>query len=251
VQGLTEFLPVSSSGHLVIIEAFFHLKETLTFDVFLHIATLLAVVWAYRADLVAVLKSDKIGTGDQPISKWKFIALIAISLVATGVIWPFKDKLESLFETIYGVRVLLIINALALGILPLLRRGAKGLGSLNWLGAVIIGLAQAIGAFPGISRSGSTIIAGLLLGLKPSEACRYSFILAIPTILVAAVTQIPDALKSGAMPPFGPAFAGFMMALIAGLIAIPRLIGIVEKGKLWGFAIYCAIIGIALFLIPI
>jgi len=251
IQGLTEFLPVSSSGHLVIIQVFLRLKENITFDVFLHIATLLAVIWAYRADLVALLKSDKIGKGDQPIPKWRFLAFIAISLIATGVVWPFKDKLETLFETINGVRVFLIINALGLGFLPLLKRGAKGLGSLNWLGAIIIGLAQAIGAFPGISRSGSTIIAGLLLGLKPSEACRYSFLLAIPTILIAAVTQIPDALTSGSMPALGPAFAGFLVALVVGVISIPFLVGIVEKGKLWGFAIYCGIVGIALFLVPI
>jgi undecaprenyl-diphosphatase len=132
--------------------------------------------------------------------------------------------------------------------LPFLRRGEKGLGELKWIGAIAIGLAQAIGAFPGISRSGSTILAGLLLGLSPREACRYSFLLSIPTILVAAVVQIPDAVQAGFSFNPGPAVIAFIMAVAGGLAAIPFLVGVVEKGRLWGFAIYCVALGIALFI---
>ncbi len=249
VQGLTEFLPVSSSGHLVILQNFMGLTEgNVTFDIFLHLATLLAVCWVYRDDLKAIFTGKMIGEGEEAIPKGRFLAFIAISLIATGVILPFRDQLEGYFENINGVRIFLLINAVALAVLPIFRRGGFGLGRMTWVGAVIIGLAQALGAFPGISRSGSTILAGLLLGLAPREACRYSFLLSIPTILIAAVVQVPDAIEEGLQFSVGPSILGFIFALGAGLVAIPLLIGLVEKGKLWGFAIYCAIVGIGLFI---
>ena len=252
IQGLTEFLPVSSSGHLVILQYFMDLRnatENVTFDIFLHLATLLAVVWVYRKDLKAIAVGNTVGEGSEPIPKWRLVGFLAVSLVATGIILPFRDQLETMFETITGVRVLLLVNALALAVLPLLRKGARGLGSMGWVGAVIIGLAQAVGAFPGISRSGSTILAGLLMGLAPREACRYSFLLSIPTILLAAIVQVPDAIESGFQ--FEPVsmVVGFVIALAAGLVAIPMLIGLVEKGKLWGFAVYCAVVGVGLFFV--
>jgi undecaprenyl-diphosphatase len=252
LQGLTEFLPVSSSGHLVIVEYFLGMKdaiENVTFDVFLHLATLLAVVWVYRADLKSIFTAPRVGEGEDSIPKWRLVGFLFISLLVTGVVLPFKDSLESQFETISGVRVFLLINAAALGVLPLLRRGKSGLGRMGWPGAVVIGLAQAVGALPGISRSGSTILAGLLLGLKPRDACRYSFLLSIPTILVAALVQVPDAMQSGIVINPLTAIVGFIAALAGGLAAIPLLIGIVEKGRLWGFAVYCALVGIALILI--
>ncbi len=253
VQGLTEFLPVSSSGHLVILQVlmgFHDAVENVSFDVFLHLATLLAVVWVYRKDLKDIFTAKLVGDGEDAIPKWRLIGFIAISLLVTGIILPFKDTLETQFESVYGVRILLLVNALALGVLPLLRHGKLGLGKLTWLGAAVIGLAQLFGAFPGISRSGSTIIAGLLLGLSPRDACRYSFLLSIPTIFIAAIVQLPDAMESG-FSLSGPEIVGFFAALACGLIAIPLLIGLVEKGKLWGFAIYCAIVGIVLFFVGV
>jgi undecaprenyl-diphosphatase len=252
VQGLTEFLPVSSSGHLVILQYFMGFRdavENVTFDVFLHLATLLAVGWVYRKDVYDIFTGKFAGEGESRISKWRLVGFIALSLLVTGIIYPFKNQLETLFEDISGVRIFLIINAVALGILPLLRRGSKGLGKMNWLGAVVIGLAQAIGAFPGISRSGSTILAGLLLGLNPRDACRYSFLLSIPTIFLAGLVQIPDAISEGVTFNPGPMILGFLFALGAGLVAIPLLIRVVEKGRLWGFAVYCAVVGIGLFLV--
>ena len=253
VQGLTEFLPVSSSGHLVIIQYFLGFRdaaENVTFDLFLHLATLLAVIFIYRKDLKDLFSASEIG-GDRetlaPIPKGRFIGFIIISVVVTGVALPFKDQLETLFETITGVRIFLIINAIGLGVLPFLRKGGYGLGKMTWVGAVIIGFAQALGVFPGISRSGSTILAGLMLGLSPSEACRYSFLLSIPTIVIAALVQIPDVASEGITISAGPAVAGFIFALAAGLVAIPLLVRLVEKGKLWGFAVYCAVVGILLF----
>jgi len=250
IQGLAEFLPVSSSGHLVIIQYFLKLREAtanVTFDIFLHLATVLAVVWVYRRDLKEILTGSKVGEGSLGVSRWRLLGLLALSLIATGVILPFKDSLTTQFDNIAGVRVFLLINAVALAVLPALRRGAKDLTGLTWLGAVVIGLVQAIAALPGISRSGSTILAGLLLGLAPREACRYSFLLSIPTILVAGFVQIPDALEAGFQFDVGPASVAFVVAVLGGLVAIPLLIGVVEKGKLWGFAVYCAIVGLALF----
>ncbi|MCK4720885.1 undecaprenyl-diphosphate phosphatase, partial [bacterium] len=181
VQGLTEFLPVSSSGHLVILQYFMGLREAtenVTFDLFLHLATLLAVMWVYRKDLVSIFTSVTVGGNNgnyEPIPKWRLVGFLAISIIVTGIALPFKDNLETLFESIEGVRIFLLVNAVALAVLPLLRKSGKGPGKLTWVGAVVIGLAQACGVLPGISRSGSTIIAGLALGLAPREACRYSF----------------------------------------------------------------------------
>lgn len=253
VQGLTEFLPVSSSGHLVILQYFMGMREAaenVTFDLFLHLATLLAVMWVYRVDLKSIFTSKTVGSnngGYEPIPKWRLVGFLTISIIVTGIALPFKDNLETLFESIEGVRIFLLINAVALAVLPLLRKNSNGLGKLTWVGAVVIGLAQACGVLPGISRSGSTIIAGLALGLAPREACRYSFLLSIPTIFLAALVQIPDAITARVSFAPGPAIIGFLCAVGAGLLAIPLLIGVVEKGKLWGFAIYCAVVGIVLF----
>lgn len=252
LQGLAEFLPVSSSGHLVILQVFMGLKdasENITFDIFLHIATLLAVAYVYRKNLAEIFKSPTVESGDTTVPKWKLLGMLMVSILGTGIILPFKDQLSSMFETIDGVRIFLIINGIALAVLPLMRKGELSLNRLTWSGALVIGLAQAAGALPGISRSGSTILAGLLLGLSPKEACRYSFLLAIPTILVAALVQIPDALEAGLSFEPGPMALGFIVAFVSGLIAIPLLIGIVEKGKLWGFSIYCCLVGIALFIV--
>ena len=251
VQGLAEFLPVSSSGHLVIIQFLWNLRDAasnVTFDIFLHLATLLAVVWVYRKDIRSVISGKSVGEKGLAIPKWRLVGFLLLSLIATGVILPFKSQLETQFESVSGVRIFLIINGLALGVLPFLRRGDKGLGEIKWIGAIAIGLAQAVGVFPGISRSGSTIIAGLLLGLSPREACRYSFLLSIPTIIVAALVQIPDAARAGFSFDPGPSAIAFVMAVAGGLAAIPFLIGVVEKGRLWGFAIYCVVLGIALFI---
>ena len=251
VQGLAEFLPVSSSGHLVFLQVIMGLEnidENIIFDILLHLATLLAVVFVYRTNLKEILTGKAVGEGEDKIPPAKLIGFLALSVLATGVILPFKDSLESLFATISGVRIFFIVNGILLAVLPSLRKGKLGLGRLTWLGAVIIGLAQAVGALPGISRSGSTIMAGLLLGLSPKEACRYSFLLAIPTILAAALVEIPDAIQSGMQIGMVQLLMGSVVALIAGLLAIPLLVGVVEKGRLWGFAIYCVLLGIALFI---
>lgn len=250
VQGLTEFLPVSSSGHLVILQCFMGHEEAIenvTFDVFLHVATVLAVLWVYRSNVKDIFTGESVGEGVKPIPPGRLLLFLAISIIVTGVVFPFRHRMDVLFENIYGVRVLLLINAVALAVLPRFRRGEKGLGQMTWLGAVAIGVAQALGAFPGISRSGATILAGLLLGLAPKEACRYSFLLSIPTILIAAVMLIPDAVSAGVRFSPGIIAAGSIVALMSGMLAIPFLIGVVERGRLWGFAIYCGILGIALF----
>lgn len=251
IQGLTEFLPVSSSGHLVILQYFLNMRdavENITFDIFLHLATLLAVVWIYRKDLGRMIRGLDIGEGDQGIKPIKLTLMLLVSLIATGVVLPFKSSIETQFECISGVRIFILLNALILAILPLLRKGRVGLAAITWVGAIIIGLAQAVAVLPGISRSGATIIAGLLLGFSPKDACRYSFLLSIPAVLIAAIIQIPDAIGAGWNIQPGALIAGFLFAFVSSLVAIPVLVGIVEKGKLWGFAVYCGLLGIALFI---
>jgi len=251
IQGLTEFLPVSSSAHLVIVQVFCGLREAtenVTFDLMLHLATVVAVLWIYRKDLVAIFKGSEIGETDK-IKGLKLLWLIALSLLATGIALPFKDIVEEQFGTVNGVRVFLLINAVALALIPQLRKGRSGLGKLRWYSAIFVGVAQAVAVLPGISRSGWTIMAGLLIGLSPREACRYSFLLSIPTMLAAAILQMFDALHEGFNISPVLAIAGFIMALASGIIAIPFLIGATEKGKLWGFAVYCAVLGMALFFV--
>lgn len=243
IQGLTEFLPVSSSGHLELgkfllgIEA----EKSLSFTVAVHGATVLSTIVVFRKDLLDVFKGLFEWRWNE---SWKFAGLIALSMIPVLIVGLFfADYVESFFTgNIRFVGFMLLITAALLTFTYLKKSNNRKIGFLD---ALIIGLAQALAVLPGISRSGATISTGLMLGNKRELVARFSFLMVLIPILGA---NLLDILKNegGTESSIGlvPIIVGSVAAFIAGLLACKWMIGIVNKGKLIYFAIYCAIIGI-------
>jgi len=245
VQGLTEFLPVSSSGHLVLTQKIFGVYAPgLFFDTMLHIGTLSAVFVVLWKDIWEILKKII-----QPLTGYLIIATIPAVIFALA----FKDKIESAFESgrFLGI-CFLITSALLVTAEQLAKRAeVKRSGeNMNWLDAVIIGIFQAIAIAPGISRSGATISGALSRKLDRDFAARFSFLLSIPAILGALVLQVKDIVKGEALSAAGesigalPIAFGTITAAIVGFFAVKLMLKIVREKSLYGFAIYTAAIGI-------
>lgn len=248
VQGLTEFLPISSSGHLVVLESLFNMKasEYIFFDVLLHLATLLAVCIFYRARLWGmVLSLNFFNKSETAVRDRQWIIAIFLSTVITGVmVIFFKDKFEQARDNLFIVG----FSFLATGAVLFATRFVKDKDEsspdipLNfWLFALLMGFVQGIAVLPGVSRSGSTVCTSLLLGARVSSALEYSFLMSIPAILGAAVMELPDATPS--FPAYILAL-GFIAALISGVIFLKLLVWIVKHGKLHHFAYYVIPLGL-------
>jgi undecaprenyl-diphosphatase len=234
IQGITEFLPVSSSGHLVILHHYFGYQEPqILFDVLLHLGTLFAVFVYFWRDIINMISKDR-----------RLLLLIIVGSVPTAVIgFIFKDIFESLFSNIRAVGLMLFVTAgfLFLGEWAANRKKEVSGESLGWIKALLIGIIQGIAIIPGISRSGSTVSGGLLLGLGKKEAVKFSFLLGMPAILGASALEIVDAGKNLAVTP--QMLAGALTAFVIGLPAIFLLIKAVTNSKLKIFAIYCVLAG--------
>ncbi len=239
VQGLTEFLPISSSGHLVVFENILKVHfPGITFEVFLHVATLTAVIIYLWRDILEIFQFKKYSLSEQPI------LLIIVGTIPAGIVGLLAgDTIEGLFESVKWVRVFFIINSVIL----LSTRWTLGeREKITIRDAILIGIAQSFAILPGISRSGATITAALLLGIKPSKAFSFSFLLSIAAISGAAILKIKDlsgvALSSGYL-------VGFLSALISGLLAIVILKRVVLVRKLHYFAYYTFFLGLLLFIV--
>jgi len=254
VQGLTEFLPVSSSGHLVIFQHLFGLKEPeLFFDISVHVGTLTAVIIFFWKDIQKIILSVinflklliKKEASFRDINKnpeVKLAWLIIIGSVPTGIIGlSFHKAAEQLFSSLFLVGCSLMITGLFLSLTRLVRKNDKDIEQFYVKDALIIGIIQGIAVTPGISRSGSTISAGLFLGLSREISARYSFLLSIPAIVGAEILSLKDVsandLNSGI-------FIGTITAGIVGYGALKLLVYIVKKGEMHLFAPYCWIAGI-------
>ncbi|MCG8604120.1 undecaprenyl-diphosphate phosphatase [bacterium] len=254
VQGLTEFLPVSSSGHLVLAKAIFGVEESgIAFEIFVHFGTLLAVLTVFKQDIWNILKESKSlarrhkqDQSDQSLSESgdgsRLLIFLIIGTAPAALLgYLYKDVFESFFSDPVFVCGMLIIT----GVILLITKFAKQGQSLNYRNSFIIGLAQVGAFFPGISRSGTTISAGLLFGLKPVESARFSFLLAVP--LIAGVTVIKSAELIMSPPSTSELFSlmlGCFFAFLSGLLAIKWLLGIVQRSRIDRFAYYCFAIGI-------
>ncbi len=226
VQGLTEFLPISSTAHLVVVQNWFGLTEPpVTFDIVIHLATALATVLV----LWPLIKRLSL----------RLIKLIVIAMVPTGILGLYFNRWnELIFGSLLFTAITLIINGLLLLLPNFFKRKQS---NLNNQSAVIIGISQGLAVLPGISRSGSTIVAGLLFGLKPEEAYNFSFLISLPAIAAAQVLQINDLRFAGSeMANYG---LGFLAAFISGYLALLWLRRLVSRGQLTGFAYYCLILG--------
>ena len=246
IQGLTEYLPVSSSGHLEIGNALLgvEIEENLTFDVMLHVATVLStlvVLWSEIDWIMRGLFKFKMN------AETKYALNIVVSMIPVGIVGVlFKDKIEALFTgNLLLVGCCLLVTAALLTFTYFARPRQKD--HISWIDALIIGIAQAIAVLPGISRSGSTIATGLLLGNKKERLAQFSFLMVIPPILGQALLSCMKFVKGDET--FGgvgaiPMLVGFVAAFISGCFACKWMINIVKKGKLVYFGIYCAIVGI-------
>ena len=247
IQGLTEYLPVSSSGHLTIGAALFGLngEENLTFTVALHVATVLSTLVILWKEIAWIFKGLFAGRMND---ETRYVINILVSMIPVGIVGVFfKDKVEEVFGSgllIVGFMLLLTATLLAFSYYAKPRQKEK----ISVKDAFIIGLAQAAAVMPGLSRSGSTIATGLLLGNKKERLAQFSFLMVIPPILGEALLDVLKAVKGGAEAAVGDislsALAiGFIAAFVAGCIACKWMINIVKRGKLIYFAIYCAIVG--------
>jgi len=253
VQGLTEFLPVSSSGHLVLLQKIFGITvPAMFFDTMLHVGTLLAVFVVLWRDIFAILKKIV-----QPLTWFLIIATVPAVLAAL----VFGDAIEHAFESgqFLGVSFL-ITSVLLIGCELLSRRAVLGNSlkkreDMNWLDALVIGILQAVAIVPGISRSGATISGALSRKLDRDFAARFSFLLSIPAILGAVVLQTKDLITGTAAETAGIETAGFSIgaaaviagtvsAAIVGFFAVKLMLKMIREKSLFGFAIYTAVLGI-------
>lgn len=256
VQGLTEFLPVSSSAHLVFAPYLLGTEPNLAFDTLLHIGTLVAVVVYFWNDLVHMFKSFIASLADIPRSKFreglredqfkKLAWMVIIGTIPAGLAGIlFKDFFEGLFSNIPAVGTFLIITGFLLYTSELISRKIKDKSSLKEMSiknSLLIGFAQACAIAPGISRSGATISTGLFLGLERELAARFSFLLSIPAILGAALIQVKE-ISSLVDITTGATLAGFVAAIISGYLAIKVVLKLISQRDLLIFAYYCWIVG--------
>jgi undecaprenyl-diphosphatase len=247
IQGLTEYLPVSSSGHLTIGAALFGIngEDNLTFTVAVHVATVLSTLVILWKEIAWIFKGLFAGKMND---ETRYVINILVSMIPVGIVGVFfKDKVEEVFGSglfIVGCMLLLTATLLAFSYYAKPRQKEK----ISVKDAFIIGLAQAAAVMPGLSRSGSTIATGLLLGNKKERMAQFSFLMVIPPILGEALLDVVKAVKGGAEAAVGDislsALAvGFLAAFVSGCIACKWMINIVKRGKLIYFAVYCAIVG--------
>lgn len=239
VQGLTEFLPVSSSGHLVLLQHWFGFKEgadSLTLDVALHFGTLVAVVYYYRNDLIqmALMKS--------PAARRLIVLLFLATLPSVIVGLFFKRQVEVMFVSPLANGFELIFTGCVLLLTFWLDGGDTTESDASYLSAFLIGIAQAVAILPGVSRSGMTIAVALFLAYSRSFSARFSFLMSIPAILGAVVLQSPDIahVTSSSIPPL---VLGTVVSGIVGFLSIRWLLGVISRGRLHYFAYYCWAVG--------
>jgi undecaprenyl-diphosphatase len=249
IQGLTEYLPVSSSGHLAIGQALFGLADgesNLTFTVVLHVATVLSTIVILWSEIVWIFKD---------LFKWKwnegtkYVVNILISMIPVAIVgFLFKDKVEEVFGSgLLIVGLMLLVTAALLTFSYFAKPRQKE--NISPLHAFIIGIAQACAVMPGLSRSGSTIATGLLLGDKKEKLAQFSFLMVIPPVLGEALLDVKDMFEVGVSEAMGgisplALIVGFLAAFISGCFACKWMINLVKKGKLIWFAVYCAVVGI-------
>lgn len=249
VQGLTEYLPVSSSGHLTILSTFFGMDgaDNLTFTVAVHVATVLSTLVVLWREIDWILKGL---FKFQMNAETKYALNILVSMIPVGIVGLFfKDKVEEAFGSgLLIVGVMLLVTAVLLTFSYYAKPRQKEHISL-W-DAFVIGVAQACAVLPGLSRSGSTIATGLMLGDKKDKLAQFSFLMVIPPILGEALLDILKAVKgedvvSDAIGTI-PLCVGFLAAFLSGCFACKLMINLVKKGKLIYFGYYCAVVGLAI-----
>lgn len=241
IQGTTEFLPISSSAHLIIAQSLLNLQVPgLLLEVLLHLGTLMSVLIYFRHDLWTIVTCFFQGGETGSAARKEVVYLIVATLPAVIVALAAEETITAVFEEVKFSGFMLLLTSIIL--LTTIKKGNRESRSLAWHVALIMGVAQAFAILPGISRSGITIATGIWLGLAGKEAARFAFLMAIPAILGAGIFQIPS-ISGEVVESLGIYMIGFMVAMVVGYAMIAWLMGILQKGKLHLFALYTFVIG--------
>jgi len=251
IQGITEFLPISSSGHLVLGQHFLGLQNDggITFEIVVHFGSLVSIVLYYRKDVIQLMysafsiavKPRLLLNPSQMSADQQLVGLILISMIPALLVGLFlKSSIETAFESPVWVSAMLLVTGTLLLSTKFVKKGTKGIGLKHAIG---MGLAQAVAILPGISRSGSTIAMGQHLGLTREECARFSFLMVIPVIAGAMILELSELGNSGASVDVPVLMTGFLTSAISGFFALSFLIHIIKKFGIQWFAIYCYLVG--------
>ena len=246
VQGLTEFLPVSSSGHLFLVRYLLRWPEPgLAFDVALHVGTLIAVLWYFRREWIELTAAAgrlvrQRGARTPEERRVLFLILATIPAAIGGA--ALGDLAETVFRHPAITAVALIVLGLVLWIVDRVAPRVRALASMRWRDALAIGVAQACALVPGVSRSGATMTAGRALGFDRSSAAVFSFLMSMPIILAAIVKEAPEAVTSG--DPLGPILLGVVASMLSGWLAIAVLLRFLATSSYGIFAVYRVVLGV-------
>ena len=256
IQGLTEFLPVSSSGHLVLFQNLFGLTEPeIYFDISVHVGTLIAVCVFFLKDLKEIvaalfststwnIKNGGLGARFARKTELRLFLLILAGTVPTAIMGLLLRPIAPrIFSSVQLVGIMLLVTGLLLWLTRRLKKGERRAGQMTAWDALCIGVIQGLAILPGISRSGATIAVGLFRGLDRETAARYSFLLSIPAILGAMVLELIQTPVEGA-PPLRVILVGAFIAAVIGYVALSILVHLVKKGDLHYFAPYCWVLGL-------
>ena len=256
VQGIAEFLPISSSGHLAIAQNLLGLEAEVPefYDVLLHLGTLVAVFVAYWQDIVDMISEFFCGIGDlvrrttpSPVpGARRLIVLIVIATLPLFAVLPIRHAVQGLSDNMIFIGAALIVTGFLLFASDLMRKGRKTERHATWMDALVVGVGQAIATMPGISRSGMTITAGCFCGFERKFAVRFSFLMSIPAILGANLLSLLDVVQEGGVnwaevPMY---LVGVVVAAVSGYLCIRLLKMIADKGKFGFFAYYCWAVGV-------
>ena len=257
VQGVAEFLPISSSGHLSIMNNLFDMSTVdnghVFFDVLLHFGTLSSIFVVYWQDLVQMVQEVLGLVNLGPLAGQRqarypfarlFIMIVCASLPMLLVV-PIKDRLEALFYQNIFIGVMLILTGCILYVSDRMQQGRKTEANMTILDAVIIGLCQCVAVIPGLSRSGTTITAGIATGLRRDFAVKFSFLLSVPAVLGASILSLVEAVQMGINVASVPAYLlGMLAAMMSGIVTISIFRKIFDNGKFGGFSYYCWVMGV-------
>jgi len=248
IQGVTEWLPISSSGHLVVAQEYLGLRLPVFFDVILHVGSLLVVLIVFWSDVVRVMKAlIRLDFRSEEGRLGLYIFLGTVATIAIG--FAFRGWFESFFQNLLAVGVAFVLTGSYYSLLYVFRRGEQRSIRLSSSSAILIGVAQGVSLIPGVSRSGSTIATGLLLRVDRKEAFRFSFLLFIPAVVGAALVTSWDA-RSMLLTDVDPVnvFLGLAATMVVGYLSLKLLLRILLRGRLPLFAFYCWALGFILVL---
>lgn len=254
VQGIAEFLPISSSGHLSILQNLFHMSTTenghLFFDVLLHLGTLISICIVYWRDIVAMVRETFAffrntrlpaeQRQQQQLPAARMVLMIILATLPLFLILPINDKVEQLYYHTFFIGLMLILTGFLLFVADKMPKGTRTEKNMRVRDALIIGVCQAVATIPGLSRSGTTIAAGMATGLDRSFAVRFSFLMSLPAVLGANILSLAKAAKTGIDVSLLPAYLiGMFVAMVSGIAAIGLVKRLTSKGRFGAFSYYC------------